>query len=107
MGHKKMCLECKKTFNREFDTGSGHDYKCPDCGKSMILMPHRFRPPKRTDDKKWETVKLLVENGFKYQHIYDHKEIDGKWTSESVEYPENPKDAKEFIKKYKTQSFNK
>lgn len=101
MGHKKLCLHCRKVFNRDFDPGSGHDYKCPDCGRSMILMPHRFRPPKRIDDKKWEVVKLLIENGFKYQLLYDYIEVEGKLQAVLVKYPESLREAKEFIEKYR------
>ena len=107
MGHKKLCLDCRKAFNRDFDSGSGHIYLCPDCGKEMILMPHRFRPPKRSDDKKWETVKFFIEHGFKYQPIYRHTDLNGKLVSENVEYPETLKEAKEFVQTYKAQSFIK
>ena len=53
MGHKKVCLDCKISFNREFDNGLELTYPCPECGKSMTLLPHRFRPPKKTDENKW------------------------------------------------------
>lgn len=68
-------------------------------------MPHRFRPPRRSDDKKWGTVQFLIENGFKYQHIYNYIEKEGNQISENVIYPENLKEAKEFVLKYKNQSY--
>ncbi|MDR7787008.1 hypothetical protein [Riemerella anatipestifer] len=79
MGYKKVCLECKDSFNRPFDNGSDLMYPCLECGGQMTLFPHRFRPPKKTEDKKWETVRFLVENGFNYQHIYENvsKTING------------------------------
>lgn len=107
MGHKKVCLECKVSFNRPFDSGSDLTYPCPECGKQMTLFPHRFRPPKKTENKKWETVKFLVENGFDYQHIYENitKTINGFTKYENlVSYPENIKEAKEFVEKYKNQA---
>ena len=106
MGYKKICLECKLTFNRPIDFGSGQTYPCPECAKPMTLLPHRFRPPKKTNDKKWETVKFLIEHGFCYQHIYKNIETkNGIVINENyVDYPENLKDAKEFIEKYKEQA---
>ena len=81
---------------------------CPECGQPMILMTHRFRPPKKEDEKKWLTVKFLVENGFKYQHIYEEIENkDKKIESSNVKYPENLRDAKEFVTKYKAQAIKK
>jgi hypothetical protein len=101
MGHKKVCLNCRVTFNRDFDSGSDLTYPCPECGKPMTLLPHRFRPPKKGDDKKWEVVRFLVDNGFHYQHISDPKTI-GKTTY--VMYPDNLREAKEFVIKYKSQA---
>lgn len=107
MGHKKVCLECKVCYNRPFDNGSELTYPCPECGKQMTLFPHRFRPPKKTEDRKWETVRFLVENGFNYQHIYENviKTKSGFIKYENlVSYPENIIEAKEFVEKYKNQA---
>lgn len=101
MGHKKVCLDCKISFNREFDSGSEPTYPCPECGKSMTLLPHRFRPPKKTDENKWEVVKFLIDNGFYYQHISEPTTID---KTKYVEYPDNLREAKEFVIKYKNQA---
>src|SRR5690554_7210315 len=70
MGYKSVCIECRKSLNRPLDTGSERLYLCSECGKPMTLLSHRFRPPKKTDDKKWETVKYLIENGFHFDHVY-------------------------------------
>lgn len=64
MGYKSVCIDCRKSLNRPLDTDSDRFYPCSLCGKPMTLLSHRFRPPKKTDDKKWETVKYLIENGF-------------------------------------------
>ena len=79
---------------------------CPDCGQQMTLLPHRFRPPKKADLKRWETIKYLVENGFSFQHIYETEEKKEHYNRKIkyVEYPENLKDAKEFVEKYKSQA---
>lgn len=87
MGHKKLCIKCRLTFSREFDDGlSNRKYPCPSCGEEMILLPHRFRPPKKTDEIKWKTVQFLLSKGFRYQH-------------EVEEVPENLREAKEFLQK--------
>lgn len=107
MGHKSVCLNCKKSLNREFDSNSDRIYPCSECGKPMTLLPHRFKPPKKTEDKKWETVKFLIEHGFYYQHIYKKVETteNGNIVYENyAKYPENLKDAKEFVEKYKEQA---
>lgn len=82
-------MDCKLTLNREFDDGSKNlKYPCPNCQKEMILLPHRFRPPKKSDVQKWKAVEYLLSQGFRYQHV-----------SEVV--PENLRDAKEFWSKLK------
>ena len=68
----------------------------------MLLFPHRFRPPKKTDDRKWETVRFLIDNGFYYQHIY--KPVEAGAPKEYAAYPDNLRDAKEFVEKYKSQA---
>ena len=73
----------------------------------MRLLSHRFTPPKKTDDKKWEAVKYLIENGFYYDHIYQNIEINSigvKIYQNYATYPDNIKDAKEFVEKYKEQA---
>lgn len=106
MGHKKVCLECRITLNRPFDSGTEQTYPCPECGNPMTLLPHRFRPPKKSEDKKWETVKFLIDNGFYYQHIYEKTETKNKTASyhNYVAYPDNIRDAEEFVEKYKGQA---
>lgn len=106
MGHKKVCLECRVTLNRPFDDGTDQVYLCPECGKPMKLLPHRFRPPKKSEDKKWETVEFLIENGFHFQHIYENIEMKKQNfpSQKYVVYPDNIKQAKEFVEKYKKQA---
>ena len=107
MGYKKVCLDCRLSLSRPIDFGSGLSYPCPTCSKPMILLPHRFRPPKKSDDKAWDLVRFYIANGFKYQHIYDQNEqITEQLSSRKdyVEYPDNLRDAKEFVLKYKAQA---
>ncbi|OFY12975.1 MAG: hypothetical protein A2X11_11550 [Bacteroidetes bacterium GWE2_42_24] len=73
----------------------------------MTLLSHRFRPPKKTDDKKWETVKYLIENGFYYDHVYQKIETNCNGVTSYqnyATYPDNIRDAKEFVEKYKEQA---
>lgn len=101
MGHKAVCLECKVSFNQGTDFRNRREVNCPHCHIPMILLPHRFKPPKKSEDKKWETVKFLISKGFYYQHIYEYeKDIRQNY----VAYPTNLKEAKEFVKKYQNQA---
>ena len=108
MGHKSVCIDCRKALNREFDSGSGRLYPCPECGNPMILLPHRFRPAKKTDDEKWRTVKYLIENGFLYQHLYKETRYKNMDVPENyIDYPETLREAKEFVEKYKERAIKK
>ena len=106
MGHKSICLNCRKAFNQGSDIDKRIESNCHECGQLRISMPHRFRPPKKTDNKKWEVVEFLINHGFKYQHIY--KDIKSKKGivdySNYAEYPTSLNEAKEFIEKYKEQA---
>ncbi len=106
MGHKVVCLDCKKSFSQGTDFNDRKEANCPDCGRPMALLPHRFRPPKKSDDEKWETVKFLIDNGFYFQHIYEKVETKNGVTSYQnyVAYPDNIRDAKEFVERYKHQA---
>lgn len=105
MGHKKVCLDCKLSLNRDFDPGLGLSYPCPECGKAMILLPHRFRPPRKADEQGWRVVRFLIENGFYFQHIYQEgsNEYFQKNGDNYVPYPTNLRDAIAFVEKYKAQ----
>ena len=72
----------------------------------MIQLPHRFRPPKKNESDKWETVEFLIENGFSFQHIVERNTTPSHLNriEQYAEYPENLRDAREFIIKYKSQA---
>ena len=61
----------------------------------MILLNEKFKAPRKSDSTQWEIVKLLVDNGFRYQTIYD------PITGERVPYPRTKKDAETFIQWFK------
>jgi predicted RNA-binding Zn-ribbon protein involved in translation (DUF1610 family) len=103
---KKLCLDCKKSFNMSSEDLMRSNFKCPECGNLAIAVTHRFRPPKVDDNRKWEVVKFLIKNGFPYQHISNY-ESDRHGIQRFVkyaQYPENMIDAIEFVEQYKIQA---
>lgn len=106
MGYKNTCLDCRKAFNRPLNTDANRVFKCPDCGNPTVSLSHLFQPPPKDDLKSWAVVKLLADNGFTYNHFYLKTEVEnGVATSFTgyAKYPDNLRDAEEFIKKYKGQ----
>lgn len=105
MGYKKVCFNCKKSFSQGTDLSNIRESNCPDCGELMKQVTHRFRPPKQKDFKKWEVAKFLMESGFLYEHVYKQiYEIRGITVlANYATYPENMRDAKEFVEKYNDQ----
>ena len=99
MGYKTICLECRKTYNHGSDFEKFHIGNCPECGKLMLEVDQKFKSPKTNEIKLWETVRYLVNEGFKYQRIYEVK-----FQTPFVKYPENLRDAKEFVVKYSEQA---
>ena len=97
MGFKTVCLRCRKAFNlsSDIEERKKQSLKCPECGEPAVQLSHRFRPPKKADDKKWEVVRFLCANGFRYEHIYVNSVLYGK-------YPETMQEAKEFADKFKS-----
>jgi predicted RNA-binding Zn-ribbon protein involved in translation (DUF1610 family) len=95
MGHKSVCLDCRKVFSQGTDfTKFKRDKVCPNCGKPMVFLSEKFKPPKKTDDKKWEVVSFFVENGFDYS-----TKIGGD--DYFISYSETLEEAKEVVRKYK------
>lgn len=96
MGFKVVCFNCQKAFNKSIYLNA-FSLICPECGGEMVKLSHRFRPPKKEDNKKWEVIKFLIENGFTFQHIHTE-------TGVNVRYPETITEAQEFIIKFKGQA---
>ena len=97
MGYKNICLESRTSYSKGSDFENHIESNCPQCGLKMILVNHKFKPPKKSEVKKWKMVKLLVENGFKFQAVYNLIE---KGMFLKVNYPKDVNEAKDFIKKY-------
>ena len=98
MGYKNVCLDCKKAYSLGTDFTKFRDQVCPECNTPMVFLSQRFRPPKQTDERKWRTVRFLVEHGFIYQPIFTNH---GK---DQVGYPDNLKDAEAFVHTYSEQA---
>ena len=97
MGDKLVCFNCRKVKNLDsnFDKSESINNICTKCNSEMKRLPHRFRPPKKEDLKKWKVVEYLFENGFEYEHFYDFE------NEKYLKIPENIYEAKEFIENYK------
>lgn len=67
---------------------------CPECSSLMFLLNEKFKAPLKCDSTQWEIVKMLIDNCFHYQTIFD------PITNENVPYPWTKKEAEEFIQKY-------
>lgn len=98
MGHKNVCLTCQKAFNlnSDYTVAEKQSIKCSDCGGVMIRYSHRFRPPAKNANKRWEVVRFLHENDFHFHHI---SELDKNGYSK---YPETMKQAQEFVGRLKS-----
>lgn len=93
MGYKQVCFKCRKSFSIGTDSTVQHGSICPNCGDKMICVDQKFKPPKKSDDRRWEVVRYLVENGFRFQHILSDE---GK----NITCPQTMKEAEDFVGKY-------
>jgi hypothetical protein len=105
MGHKSVCFNCKKAFSLGSDFTRPKHTICPECKGEVFIYPHRFRPPAKNDNQKWEVIKCLKDYHFFYQHIheeYEHFDKNGvlKICSRYAQYPETMREAKDFVFKY-------
>jgi len=107
MGYKHVCLNCK--ISKSVGLGSVqhkfHDSACTKCKRPLIFVNHSFRPPKKTDLKGWLKAKYLIENGFRFYHVYNqpNSEYLNSPGGNYISYPKTLKEAKEFVEKYKAQ----
>jgi len=99
MGYKKTCFNCRKSFNRPIDFGTDQVYPCPDCSNHMVLMNHKFRPPKKDNASAWQIIEFLSSHGFIFQSIFETPN-GGAYVS----YPTTKRDADDFVLRYREQS---
>ena len=108
MGHKKVCFNCRKSFNIPYNQPLEESAICPQCSGGLIYLNQKFQPPKQKDVKAWELVEFLYKNGFVYQHVYKDvslsMRIDEYSSANYAPYPKSMKEAIEFVKAYKGQA---
>lgn len=100
MGYKDICLKCRKAFSRGTNYTTPRLEKCVDCGSKTYDVNHKFRPPKKSQIKKWEVVAYLVQNGLRYEYLYKYIEP-GVLHQQNGIYPETMREAKELVEKFK------
>ncbi len=97
------CLNCRKSFKRHCDA-LPKDYPsklpCIECNCIAYNLGRNFKPPKKSDIKQWEKIKYLIDHGFLFQKI----SIDPN-SNESIPYPKDLDEAKDFVIKYKEYAF--
>ena len=100
MGAKHVCFACRKAVNVPY--GAKGPVRCTDCGSELVVLPHRFRPPKKREEDKWATTRYLVEHGYCYEHLAPSHFPEWATTKygDYVQYPESLREAKEFVEKY-------
>lgn len=66
---KYICCNCRKAFKRKVAndikglTEDAKPAKCPDCGNETYWIGPKFRPPKSTDIKKWNSIEVMMKIG--------------------------------------------
>lgn len=88
------CLACHRSYKRPIEQTHVWYRKCPHCGDWAINLGRHFKPPKMTAKSQWKKVKLLVDHGFVFQHVYVGE------SGELVPYPETLEAARSFVVKY-------
>jgi hypothetical protein len=67
------CFTCRKSFKKpsvedgaeRFDVEIGEPIaiKCPQCRGEMVDLGLDFKPPKQSDKRQWEKVRILFDHG--------------------------------------------
>lgn len=61
------CFGCQKSFAKESVAENERARKCPECAELMIDMGAYFEPPRKLNKRRWKAMKVLAENGYKFQ----------------------------------------
>lgn len=88
------CLACRKSFKRplevtDYPDGWPSTMTCPECGGPSLNFGRKFKPPKQSDRKQWEKVKVLAEHGFWFRS-----------SAGTVDYPKTLQEVPEFLETY-------
>lgn len=97
---KFVCFDCRKSFERHWIPRENYS-TCPECNSQTIRYDHKFRPPKKSDERQWKKIEFLRDHGFYFQRVYDMK---GSSIYIDAKYPKDLNEAKEFVVKYKKQA---
>lgn len=94
---KYICCDCRKCFKRRIskevirEEEEIQPAKCPDCGQPTLWIGPKFRPPKTTDIKAWNSIGVLRRIGFAGFFGF---------ATDSVKIPKGPKELKQFLTDY-------
>jgi len=104
MGFKSVCTNCRSSFSEGNDPEKITKRTCTTCHEPLFITHHKFKPPKKSEIKKWKVVKYLLDNGFEFGAHW--VPLDGPGGSSPVSfntgpYPETMKEAEEFVKTFK------
>lgn len=58
-----VCFDCRKSFHK---LPNEEAWKCPECTKPMIDMGVYFEPPRRQGIRRWEAMRVLAQNGYRF-----------------------------------------
>jgi len=61
------CFDCRKSFAKEPVAGDCVPRKCPQCTQPMTDMGAYFEPPRMTNKKRWNAMKILADYGYKFR----------------------------------------
>lgn len=57
------CFDCRKSFAKD---SSESPRKCPECAQPMTDMGAFFEPPRKQSEKRWQVMKILADNGYRF-----------------------------------------
>ncbi len=69
MGHKKLCIICKKSYSIGTDFTVEHSTICPQCGNETVFVNQKFKPPSRSNVRQWKIVEYLVHSGYRFHSV--------------------------------------
>lgn len=69
------CFDCRKSFAKE---ANETPRKCPECTGPMTDMGPYFEPPRKAAVKRWQVMKVLVDNDLRFNSKDAKVFIDGR-----------------------------
>ena len=59
------CFACRRAFKQSANAAK-EEVRCPECAEPVHDMGLDFKPPRKTDAKQWEKVRILFQHGFAF-----------------------------------------